>query len=133
DRQRQLRGPRGHPPPGEGEGRRERDGPGQGADEDREVRRDLDRPHRFQQGREHRVLQEGLHGQRLRGGRRSEEEEDLMDKRQRILVIATIAVAAAFLLDKAVSALVFEPLGRINTELVKTENEIKKANTILNN
>ena len=56
-----------------------------------------------------------------------------MDKRQRILVIATIAVAAAFLLDKAVSALVFEPLGRINTDLVKTENEIKKANTILNN
>ena len=55
-----------------------------------------------------------------------------MDKRQRILVIATIAVAAAFLLDKAVSALVIEPLGRINAELVKTENEIRRANTTLN-
>jgi hypothetical protein len=56
-----------------------------------------------------------------------------MDKRQRILVIATIAVAAAFILDKAVSALVIDPLSRINADLVKTENEIKKANTILNN
>lgn len=56
-----------------------------------------------------------------------------MDKRQRILVIATIVVAAAFIVDKAVSALVFEPLSRINADLVKTENEIRKANTILNN
>ena len=55
-----------------------------------------------------------------------------MDKRQRILVIATIAVAAAFILDKAVSALVLDPLSKINADLVKTESEIKKANNTLN-
>jgi hypothetical protein len=56
-----------------------------------------------------------------------------MDKRKRILVIATIALAAAFLLDKAVSALVFDPLSRINADLVKTDIEIRKANSTLNN
>jgi hypothetical protein len=55
-----------------------------------------------------------------------------MDKRRKILVIATVAVACAFILDKAVGALVFDPLNKINLELTKTDAEIKKANTVLN-
>ena len=55
-----------------------------------------------------------------------------MYQRRRILVIVTIAAAVAFVLDKAVSALVFEPLQKISQETTKTEAEIKKANTVLN-
>jgi hypothetical protein len=55
-----------------------------------------------------------------------------MDKRRRILLIGTIVAACAFVLDKAVSALVFEPLQKISLEMTKTEAEIKKANTVLN-
>lgn len=55
-----------------------------------------------------------------------------MDKRRRILIVVTAVAAAAFLLDKAVSALVFEPLQKINQDMAKTEAEIKKANTVLN-
>ena len=55
-----------------------------------------------------------------------------MDKRRRILLLVTIVAAGAFLLDKAVSALVLEPLQKINQEMTKTESDIKKANTVLN-
>ena len=55
-----------------------------------------------------------------------------MDKRRRILVIGTLVAGCAFVLDKAVSALVFEPLQKISQESTKTEAEIKKANTVLN-
>lgn len=55
-----------------------------------------------------------------------------MDKRRRILIIGTIVAAAGFLLDKAVTALVFDPLQKINQEMTKTEAEIKKANTVVN-
>jgi len=55
-----------------------------------------------------------------------------MDKRRRILVIGTLVAACAFVLDKAVSALVFEPLQKIGQDMTKTETEIRKANTVLN-
>lgn len=55
-----------------------------------------------------------------------------MDKRRRILILVTIVAAGAFLLDKAVSALVLEPLQKINQDMTKTEADIKKANTVLN-
>jgi hypothetical protein len=55
-----------------------------------------------------------------------------MDKRRKILIVGTILAGAAFLLDRAVSALVLEPLQKINQERTKTEAEIKKANTVLN-
>jgi hypothetical protein len=55
-----------------------------------------------------------------------------MDKRTRILAIATAVVACLFVLDKAVTALVLDPLEKINQDLVKTDAEIKKANTTLN-
>lgn len=55
-----------------------------------------------------------------------------MDKRRKILVLGTIAVACAFVLDKAVGALVLEPLNKITLEMTKTDAEIKKANTVLN-
>ena len=54
-----------------------------------------------------------------------------MDKRRKILIIGTIVAVCAFVLDKAVSALVFEPLQKISQEMTKTENEIKKANNVL--
>ena len=55
-----------------------------------------------------------------------------MDKRRRILVIGTLAAACAFLLDKAVGALVVEPLQKIGEDTKKTDAEIKKANSVLN-
>ena len=55
-----------------------------------------------------------------------------MDKRRKILIVVTAVAGTAFLLDRAVSALVFEPLQKINLEITKTETEIKKANTVLN-
>ena len=55
-----------------------------------------------------------------------------MDKRRRILVIGTLVAACAFVFDKAVSALVLDPLSKISQETTKTEAEIKKANTVLN-
>ena len=55
-----------------------------------------------------------------------------MDKRTRILAIVTLVALGVFLLDKAVNALVFDPLTKINQDLVKTENDIRKANTTLN-
>ena len=55
-----------------------------------------------------------------------------MDKRKRILIIGTIVAVCAFVLDKAVSALVFDPLQKISQDMTKTEAEIKKANTVLN-
>jgi hypothetical protein len=54
-----------------------------------------------------------------------------MDKRRRILIAGTILAVAAFLLDKAVSALVLEPLQKINQEMTKTDAEIRKANTVV--
>lgn len=55
-----------------------------------------------------------------------------MDKRRRILIVGTILAVAAFLLDKAVTALVLEPLQKINQEIAKTDAEIRKANTVVN-
>lgn len=55
-----------------------------------------------------------------------------MDKRRKILIVGTIAVAIAFIVDKAVGALVFDPLQKINLEMTKTDAEIRKANTVLN-
>ncbi len=55
-----------------------------------------------------------------------------MDKRTRVLAIITAVVLGAFLLDKAVNAFVFDPLAKINLDLVKTETDIRKANTTLN-
>jgi len=55
-----------------------------------------------------------------------------MDKRRKILIVVTAVAGTAFLLDRAVSALVFEPLQKINLEIAKTETEIKKSNTVLN-
>lgn len=54
-----------------------------------------------------------------------------MNKRTRVLAIAAIVVAAGFALDRAVNALVIDPLDRINAELAKTEAEIKRANATL--
>jgi len=56
-----------------------------------------------------------------------------MDKRTRILVILTAIAAGAFMLDKAVMALVVSPLQKINEDLAATESQIKKANATLNN
>ena len=56
-----------------------------------------------------------------------------MDKRTRVLVIVTVVAALGFVLDKAVSALVLDPLQKIGDELTATEAQIKKANTALNN
>jgi len=55
-----------------------------------------------------------------------------MDKRRKILILVTIVAACAFFLDKAVSALVVDPLNKISQDTAKTEAEIKKANTVLN-
>ena len=55
-----------------------------------------------------------------------------MDKRQKILVLVTIAVAGLFVLDKVVTAFVTEPLDKINQELVKVNDDIRKAGTTLN-
>jgi len=55
-----------------------------------------------------------------------------MDKRTRILAILAAIVAGAFVLDKAVMALVVSPLQKINEDLVATEGQIRKANTALN-
>jgi hypothetical protein len=55
-----------------------------------------------------------------------------MDKRTRYLAIITLVAAGAFVLDKAVSALVIDPLRKINDDLAKTEGEIRKANSVLN-
>jgi hypothetical protein len=55
-----------------------------------------------------------------------------MDKRTRILAILAAIVAGAFVLDKAVMALVVSPLQKINEELSATEGQIRKANTALN-
>ncbi|HVE42400.1 MAG TPA: hypothetical protein VNM14_21125 [Planctomycetota bacterium] len=55
-----------------------------------------------------------------------------MDKRTRVLVILAGIVAGAFVLDKAVMALVVTPLQKINEDLAATEGQIRKANTALN-
>jgi hypothetical protein len=55
-----------------------------------------------------------------------------MNRRTRLLAIATIVVAGAFVLDKAVNAFVLDPLSKINQDLAKTEGEIKRANATLN-
>ena len=55
-----------------------------------------------------------------------------MDKRTRVLVILAALVAGAFVLDKAVMALVVTPLQKINEDLTATEGQIRKANTALN-
>jgi hypothetical protein len=55
-----------------------------------------------------------------------------MDKRTRILAILAAIVAGAFVLDKAVMALVVSPLQKINEDLSATEGQIRKANTALN-
>jgi hypothetical protein len=57
----------------------------------------------------------------------------MTDRRTKLLVIAALAALGIFLLDKLVSALVVDPWTKINQDLVKTENEIKKANATLNN
>jgi hypothetical protein len=56
-----------------------------------------------------------------------------MDKRTRLLAILALVAAGGFVLDKAVSALVTGPLGKLNEELTATEAQIKKANNTLNN
>jgi len=55
-----------------------------------------------------------------------------MDKRTRILAILALTAACGFVLDKAATALVFDPLKKINDELAATETQIRKANTALN-
>jgi hypothetical protein len=55
-----------------------------------------------------------------------------MDKRQKILVLVTIAVAGLFVLDKVVTAFVTEPLKKINEDLVKADADIRRAGTTLN-
>jgi hypothetical protein len=55
------------------------------------------------------------------------------DRRTKLLVIVAAAALGIFLLDKLVSALVVDPWAKINQDLVKTENEIRKANATLNN
>lgn len=55
-----------------------------------------------------------------------------MEKRTRILAFVTIMAASLFLLDKAVTALVLDPLAKINQDLAKADAEIKRANTTLN-
>ncbi len=55
-----------------------------------------------------------------------------MDKRTKLLAIVAATALGLFLLDKAVSALVIDPWTKINQDLVKTEAEIRKANTTLN-
>src|SRR5689334_749796 len=55
-----------------------------------------------------------------------------MDKRTRVLAILAGIVAGAFVLDKAVMALVVTPLQKINEDLTATEGQIRKANTALN-
>ena len=57
----------------------------------------------------------------------------MTDRRTKLLVIVAAAALGIFLLDKLVSALVVDPWTKINQELVKTENEIRKANATLNN
>jgi hypothetical protein len=56
----------------------------------------------------------------------------MTDRRTKLLAIVAITALGLFLLDKAVSALVIDPWTKINLELAKTEAEIKKANTTLN-
>jgi hypothetical protein len=55
------------------------------------------------------------------------------DKRTKLLAIVALSALSLFLLDKLVSALVVDPWAKINQDLVKTENEIRKANATLNN
>ena len=55
-----------------------------------------------------------------------------MDKRKKILVVAVIVAACAFVLDKAVNALTIEPLRKIGQDMTKTNAEIQKANNVLN-
>ena len=55
-----------------------------------------------------------------------------MDKRTRILAIVTVVAASLFVLDKVVTALVLDPLEKLNQDLVKADTEIRKANTTLN-
>ncbi|MBI3856183.1 MAG: hypothetical protein HY293_10890 [Planctomycetes bacterium] len=55
-----------------------------------------------------------------------------MDKRTRILAIGALVAVCAFVLDKAVGALVIDPLNKINLDLAKADAEIRKANTTLN-
>ena len=55
-----------------------------------------------------------------------------MDKRRKVLLIGTIVAVCAFILDKAVSGLVIDPLQKIGQEMTKTDAEIRKANTTLN-
>ena len=55
-----------------------------------------------------------------------------MDKRRKVLLIGTIVAVCAFILDKAVSGLVIDPLQKISQDMTKTNAEIQKANTVLN-
>ena len=57
----------------------------------------------------------------------------MKERRTKILILATIAVASLFLLDKAVSALVLDPWSRITQEIVKTDADIRKAQITLSN
>jgi len=56
-----------------------------------------------------------------------------MDKRTRLLAIVSLVAVLAFVLDKAVVALVLDPLQKISDDLASTEAQIKKANSALNN
>ena len=55
-----------------------------------------------------------------------------MDKRTKLLALVAGSALGLFLLDKAVSALVTEPWSKINQELVKVNDDIRKAGTTLN-
>jgi hypothetical protein len=55
-----------------------------------------------------------------------------MDKRTKLLAIATAVLASLWVLDQTVTALVLDPLKKLNEDLVKADAEIRKANTTLN-
>jgi hypothetical protein len=55
----------------------------------------------------------------------------MTDKRTKILVILTVAVAGAFVLDKALGALWLEPQRKLNQDILKTKQEIDRSNEAL--
>src|SRR5579859_3055313 len=56
----------------------------------------------------------------------------MTNERTRVLAIVAGVAVGLFLLDKVVSALVIDPWTKINLDMAKTENEIRRANATLN-
>jgi hypothetical protein len=56
----------------------------------------------------------------------------MTNQRTKVLAIVALSALSLFLLDKVVSALVIDPWTKINQDLAKTENEIRRANMTLN-